>query len=151
MDESNMMVVIHTDSRCALTAPSTTCMSSLSETLLVNFVFILDCAFSHIRKRQDDIVLISRQSTWFRVWTVCKAGMNVAHLQTNYHVSQYSQWNHKNPFTYQNRYANYFLERYVVHNHIMCRLCTHDLWANTICSPESISCMVRRYGGHMQG
>jgi hypothetical protein len=45
MDESNMMVVIHTDSRCAMTAPSMTSISSLSETLLVNFIFSLDCVF----------------------------------------------------------------------------------------------------------
>jgi len=151
MDECNMMVVIHTDSRCAITAPSMTPMSSLSETLGVNFIFSLDCAFSLIRKRQDDIVLISCQSTWFGVWTVHMARMTLAHPQTNYHFLQYSQWNQKNSFTYQNRYANYFLQRYVANNYILCRLCTHDLRANTICSPESISCMVRRYGGHMQG
>jgi len=86
-----MMVVFHTNSRCAMTAPSTTRMSSLSETLLVNFTFSLDCAFSLIRKRQDDIVLISCQSTWIGVWTVCMAHMTLAHAQTNYHVSQYSQ------------------------------------------------------------
>jgi hypothetical protein len=56
MDGSNMIVVIHTDSRCAMTAPSMTRMSSLSETLLVNFIFSLDCVFSLIRKRQDYIV-----------------------------------------------------------------------------------------------
>jgi len=151
MDKCNMMVVIHTDSRCAMTAPSTTRMSSLSETLIVNFIISLDCAFSLIRKRQDNIVLISCQSTWFGVWTVCMARMTLAHAQMNYHVSQYSQWNQKNSFRDRNRYANHFLERYVINNHIMCRLCTHDLRANTICSPESISCMVRRYGWHMQG
>jgi hypothetical protein len=79
------------------------------------------------------------------------AHMTLAHAQTNYHFLQYSQWNQKNSLTYRNRYANYFLQSYVVNNHILCRLCTHDLRANTICSPESISCIVRRYGGHMHG
>jgi len=151
MDECNIMVVIHTDSRCAMTAPSMSSMSSLSEPVLVNFIFSLDCAFSLIRKRKDDIVLISCRSTLFGVWTVRMARMTLAHAQTNHHFLQYSQWNQKNSFTYQNRYTNYFLQRYVVNNHILCRLCTHDLRANTICLPESISCMVRRYGGHMQG
>ena len=151
MDECNMMVVIYTDSRCAITAPSMTCKSSLSETLLVNFIFGLYCVFSLIHKRQDDIVLISCQSTLFAAWTVRMTRMTLAHAHTNYHFLQYSQWNQKNSFTYRNRYANYFLHRYVVNNHILCRLCTHDLRANTICSPEYISCMVRRYGGHMQG
>jgi hypothetical protein len=91
MDECNMMVVINTDSRCVMIAPSMTCMSSLSETLLVNFIFSLDCAFSLIRKRQDDIVLISCQSTLFGVWTVHMACMTVAYAQTNYHFLQYSQ------------------------------------------------------------
>jgi hypothetical protein len=91
MDECNMMVVIYTDSRCAMTAPSMTCMSSLSETLLVNFIFSLDCAFSLIRKRRDDIVLISCQSTLFGVWTVRMARMNLAYAQMNYHFLQYSQ------------------------------------------------------------
>jgi hypothetical protein len=151
MNECPMMVVIHPDSRRAMTAPSMTRMSSLSETLLVNFIFSLDCAFSLICKRQDDIVLISCQSTWFGVWTVYKARMTLAHAQTNYYFLPYTQWNQKNSLTYRNRYANYFLQSYVVNNHILCRLCTPDLWANTICSPESISCIVCRYGGHMQG
>jgi hypothetical protein len=151
MDECNMMVVIHTDSRCAMTAPSMTCMSLLSETLLVNFIFSLDCVFSLIHKRQDHIVLISCQSTWFGVWTVRMARMTLAHAQTNSHFLQYSQWNQKNSFTYRNRYTNYCLQRYVVNNHIMCRLCTHNLRANTMCLPESISCMVHTYGGQMQG
>jgi len=86
-----MIVVIHTDSHCAMTAPSMTCMSSLSETLLVNFIFSLDCTFSPMRKRQDDIVLISCQSTWLGVWTVHMVRMTLAHAQMNYHFLQYSQ------------------------------------------------------------
>jgi len=151
MDSCNMMVVIHTDSRSAMTASSMTCISSPSETLLVNFIFSLDCAFSLFRKRQDDIVLISCQSTLFGVWTSCMARMTLAHAHMNYHFLQYSQWNQKNSFMYWNRYANYILHRYVVNNHILCRLCTHDPQGNTTCLPESISCMVRRYGGHVQG
>ena len=151
MNECNMMVVIHPDWCRAMTPPSMTCMSSLSETLSVNCILSLDCAFSLIRKRQDNIVLISCQSTWFGVWTFYMARMTLAHAKTNYHFLQYSQWNQKNSLTYQNRYANYFFQSYVVNNHILYRLCTHDLQANPICSPEYISCIVRRYGGHMQG
>jgi len=91
MNEFIMMVVIYPDSRRAMTSPSMTRMSSLSETLLVNFIFSLDCAFSLIRKRQDDIVLISCHSTWFGVWTVYMARMTLAHTETNYHFLQYSQ------------------------------------------------------------
>jgi hypothetical protein len=86
-----MMVVIDTDSHCAMTAPSMTCMSSLSKTLLVNFIFCLDCTVSLIRKRQDDIVLISWQSTLCGGWTVRMARMTLAHAQMNYHFIQYSQ------------------------------------------------------------
>jgi hypothetical protein len=86
-----MMVVIHPDSRHAMTASSMTRMSSLSESLLLNFIFSLDCAFSLILKRQDDIVLISCQSSSFGVWTVYMARMTLAHAQTNYHFLQYSQ------------------------------------------------------------
>jgi hypothetical protein len=86
-----MMVVIHTDSRCAMTAPSLTRISSLSEALLVNFMFSLDCAFSHIRKRQDDIVFISCQLTLFGVWTIRMAHITLAHAQTNYDFLQYSR------------------------------------------------------------
>ena len=46
IDGCNMMVVIHTDSRCALTAPYLTGMRSLTPISLVNFVSILDFAFS---------------------------------------------------------------------------------------------------------
>jgi hypothetical protein len=54
-----MMEIIHTDSGCALTTPSITCMESESEPLLVNFISSLDCAFSLICKWQDDIPLIN--------------------------------------------------------------------------------------------
>jgi hypothetical protein len=81
-----MMVVIHTDSRCTLAGPSMTPMSSLNETLLVNFVFCLDCEFSRIRQRQVDIALINCQSSWFGVQTVCMACMTLSHAQTNYNV-----------------------------------------------------------------
>jgi len=62
-----MMVGIHIDSRCALTAPPLTGTPSLTQILLVNFVSNLDCTFSLICKRQDDIRLINRQSTRFVV------------------------------------------------------------------------------------
>jgi len=55
-----MMVVIHTDSRCALTAHSMTHVPSLTQILLANFVSNLDREFSLICKRQDDISLINR-------------------------------------------------------------------------------------------
>jgi len=67
MDECNMMVVIHTDSHCALTAPSMTGMPSLTQILLVNYVSNSHCALSLICKRQDDIRLINCQSTQFGV------------------------------------------------------------------------------------
>jgi len=67
MDECNMMVVIHPDLCCALTAPSMTHMPSLSETLVVNFISSLDYAFSLICRMQDDIALISLQSTQFGI------------------------------------------------------------------------------------
>jgi len=62
-----MIMVIYTDSGCTLTAPSITRIPSLSETLLLNFISSLDCAFSLICKRQDDNTLINCQSTWFGV------------------------------------------------------------------------------------
>ena len=67
MDECNMMVGIHSDSRCALTAPSLTGTPSLTHILLVNFVSNSNWAISLICKRQDDIGLINRQSTPFGV------------------------------------------------------------------------------------
>jgi len=62
-----MMVGIHTDSRRALTAAPLTGMPSVTQILLVTFVSNLDCAFSLICKRQDNIRLINRQSTRFGV------------------------------------------------------------------------------------
>jgi len=62
-----MMVGIHRDARCALTASSLTGTPSLTQILLVNFVSNLDCAFSLICNRQDDIGLINRQSSQFGV------------------------------------------------------------------------------------
>jgi hypothetical protein len=91
IDKCNVMVVIHTDSRSALTAPSMPHMSSLSETFLVNFIFSLYWVFSLICKQHDDIVLINCQSTWFGDSTVHMARMTLADAQKNYDVSQYSQ------------------------------------------------------------
>jgi hypothetical protein len=88
MDECNIMVVIHTDLRCAMTAPSMTHMSSLSETLLVYCIFSLDCALSHIRKRQDAIFWISCLATVFGVLTFHMTRMTLAHAQMNYHLIQ---------------------------------------------------------------
>jgi hypothetical protein len=62
-----MMVVILTDSRCALTAPSMICMPSLTYILLVYFVFNIDCMFSLTCKRHEDIMLINGQSIRFGV------------------------------------------------------------------------------------
>jgi hypothetical protein len=62
-----MMVVIQTDSGCAITAASITRIPSLSETLFVNLILSLDCTFSLNCKRRDANVLINCQSTWFRV------------------------------------------------------------------------------------
>jgi len=89
VDECYMMVVIPTNSRCALTIPSMTRMPLLINILLVNFVFNIDCAFSLRCRRNDDIMLINRQSTWFGVWNVCVAHTTLAHAQTNYRVSQF--------------------------------------------------------------
>jgi hypothetical protein len=62
-----MMVVIPTDSHCALTAPSMTCMPSLTYIVLVKIPINIDCAFSLTCKRYDNIILIDHQSTQFRV------------------------------------------------------------------------------------
>jgi len=91
IDECKMMVVIHTDSPCAMTSSSMTRMSSLRETLSVNSIFSLDCTFSLIHKRQEDIVLITCESTLFGVWTVCVARITLAHTLKNYHFLLYSQ------------------------------------------------------------
>jgi len=51
----------------ALTTSSLTGTPSLTQISLVNFVSNLDCTFLLICKRQDDIRLFNRQSTWFGV------------------------------------------------------------------------------------
>jgi hypothetical protein len=67
MDECNMMVVIQTDLHCTSTAPSMTRIPSPSETLLVDCTSRLDDTFSHICKNQENMALISGQSTWFGI------------------------------------------------------------------------------------
>jgi hypothetical protein len=62
-----MMVVSRTDSRCALTAPSITCIPSLTQILLVHFASNVYCAFLLIRKRPDNLTLINGQATMFGV------------------------------------------------------------------------------------
>jgi len=62
-----MTVVIHTDSHYALTTPSMTCLTSLTQILLVKFVSNLVFAVLLNRNRQDDIKLIDSQSSRFGV------------------------------------------------------------------------------------
>jgi len=84
-----MMVVIHTDSRCAWTAPSMIGMPSRTGIWLVNVVSNLDGTLSLICTRRDDIWLINRQSTQFGVWNFHMGRMTLAHAQSNDHVSQF--------------------------------------------------------------
>jgi len=93
MDERNMMVVIHTDSHCALTAPLMTAMPTLTQILLVHFVAYLHCALSLLCKRQDDIPLIYGKSTQFGVYIFRTVCMTLAHTQRNYYLSQFRNWN----------------------------------------------------------
>ena len=86
-----MIVVIHTDSRCALTTPSKTRMPSLTQISLVNSISNLNCAFLCICKRQDDIRLINHLSTRFGVLNLHMARMTLAHAQTNCEVSQFGR------------------------------------------------------------
>jgi len=67
MDEYYMMVVILTDMRGALTAPSMTHMLSLTYVVLVKSFFNKDCAFPVTSNRHDNIMLIDHQSTQFGV------------------------------------------------------------------------------------
>jgi hypothetical protein len=91
LDECYVMVVIPTDSRYALRIPSMTCMPSLTDILLLNLVFNIDCTFSLRCKRHDVIMLINRQSSRFGVWNICVAHTTLAHVQTNYRVSQFGR------------------------------------------------------------
>ena len=121
MDECNMGVEIVTDLHCALTASSMTRMPSLTQILLVNFVYSLDYAFSRICKRQGYIRLINRRSSSFGVENFHMACMTLAHAQTNYHVSQFGQWNQIKAHTEQHRYTNDFLRIYVINHRKLCR------------------------------
>jgi hypothetical protein len=62
-----MMVVSPTDSRGVWTAPAMTRMPSVTNILLLNFVFNFNPAFELTGKRCNDIMLIDCQSTWFGV------------------------------------------------------------------------------------
>jgi len=84
-----MMVVIPTDSRCALTPPSMTRMQSLIYILFVYFVYNTHCTLGLTYKRQDNIMLIDRQSTRFGVLNIRVAHTTLAHAQTNYQVLQF--------------------------------------------------------------
>jgi len=81
-----MIVVRPTDLCCPLIAHSITRIPSLCQLLLVNVVSNLDCMSSFISKRQDNIMLIKCQSTWFGVQNFRMGRMTIAHAQTNYHI-----------------------------------------------------------------
>jgi len=63
MNQCGMMVVIQTDSDCALTAPSKTRMTSLTHILLVNFVTYWVRAFPLLRNRTSAMQCIGRHAT----------------------------------------------------------------------------------------
>jgi hypothetical protein len=94
-EEWNMMVVIHTDSCCTLTARSITRIPSQSETLFVYFISSSDCAFSVIYKRQHNNPLMNCQTSQFGDYNVRSARMTLLHAQTNHHVSHCCHWNQK--------------------------------------------------------
>jgi len=148
MDESNMMVVMHTDLCRALTTPSMTCMPALTQILLVNFVSNLNYVFSLICKRQDNI-MINCQSTHFGVQNIRMAPMTLAHARTNFHVSRFVHWNQQNDDMLQNEYTNCFSRRYVINNSNLCTYCKDDRRVNTMSLSESNSYIVISYGGWM--
>jgi len=82
-----MMVVIQTDSHCALTTPSMTCMPSVTPILFQNSISNLHSPIPLVGNRQNDITMINRQSTWPGVQNFRMAHMTLAHAQTIYHVS----------------------------------------------------------------
>ena len=108
MDECSMMVIIHTDLHCVLTAPSMTRTTSLTPISLVNFLSDLMFAFSLKTNRQDDIKFISHLSTWLGVSNFCMASTTVTHVRTNYNILQFGHRYQENANMWQNRYTNCF-------------------------------------------
>jgi hypothetical protein len=66
-----------------------TCVPSQAQLLVVNFVCILDCAFTLVCKRQDNITLMNHHSTQIEVESFVIACVTLEHAQTNYHVIQF--------------------------------------------------------------
>jgi len=132
-----MTVVTHTGSYCALTAPSMTHMTSLTLKLLLNFVTNLVFAFALNSNRKDDNRLIGHLVAWFGVYHSRMVRTTVAHVQMNYHVSQFGYWNQYKADTWQNRNANCFSPLYIVKNFNCAVYSSADAGSVTISSWES--------------
>jgi len=91
MNECRMTVAIHPSSRCALTAPSMSCMTSWTSILIVSFVSNLILVFGFISNPHDDIIFIGHPSTRLGVWNIGEAHPTVEHAQTNYDVLQFGR------------------------------------------------------------
>jgi len=119
--------------------------------MLVSFLSRLLLAFWLHSNRQDNIKLIGCQSTWFEVWIIIMAHPTLAHAQTNYHVSQFGHWNQAQADMTNNRYMNYFSNRYIVKLYNLHIFSSSDKGAIAICSSKCDFCMVISLGLHMQG
>ena len=84
-----MTVVIYPGSSCALTAPSLSRITSLTQSLLLNVISTFGFAFSLNRNRKDDRKFVGCLSTRFGVQNFRMAHTTLAHTLKNYHVSQF--------------------------------------------------------------
>jgi hypothetical protein len=82
MDWCSLTAVIYPSLGWGLTAPSISHMTSLTETLLGNFVLNVGFALSFNHNRQHHIQFVVWQSTWFGVWNICMARTTLVHTLT---------------------------------------------------------------------
>jgi len=151
MDQFSINVVFQTDSYWALTALSITGTTSLTNILLVYFVTNIAFPFSLNSTLQTEIERVSHRIACFGFWNFCMVHSTLAYVSTNYHVSQFGQWNQENFDTWQNWYTNCIALRYDIKNTNLPVNTSDDAGVATVCLSESNGYIVISWGGYQQG
>jgi len=95
LGEWGTMVTNCTGPYCALTSSAMARKLQLTYILLVKFVFTLLLAFTLSSDWQVNLKYDGRLLSQFGVYNFCIAHTNLAHAQTNYHVSHFGDRIHK--------------------------------------------------------
>lgn len=152
LDYCSMIAFIHPDWCSIRTAPSMTCLTSVTQIFFVNLVPHVGYTFSFYRNRQDDIMVVGHWSTWFRVYNVRMAHMtpctctDTISCLTIWSINWWNSWH-----VAKSVYQLLFNEIYYTNWPFGIQLLLLRLWSHQHCSSELDFCMILHAACYIQG